>query len=241
MEKKAIIIGASSGIGRALALLYAGRGYKVGITGRRAHLLHELRNSNPSAFIVKCFDIDDTASVYENLNQLVAELDGVSVVILSSGTGKRNPELNPEYEIETIKTNVAGFTVVSTWAYNFFEKQGYGNFAAISSIAGLRGFALSPSYSSSKGYQMRYLESLRQKARNSGKNIFVTDIRAGFVDTAMGQGEGAFWKSSPEVAAEQIFKAICRRKGIVYVTGRWFFVALLMRLVPNFIFEQLKL
>ncbi len=241
MGKSAIIVGASSGIGRALAELLAEQGYRVGITGRRESLLDQIKSQSPESFFVKTFDIDNYLEIQEHLNQLAFELGGVDLFILSSGTGKRNPDLQLSYEEQTFKTNINGFTAAINWAYKYFEERGGGSIAAISSVAGTRGFGMSPSYSASKSYQMTYLEALRQKSLTAKNKIFVTDIRPGFVDTAMGTGEGAFWIAPVSKSARQIMRAVNRKKGVAYVTRRWFFVALFLRLIPSVIFERVKL
>ena len=241
MAKRAIVVGATSGIGRALAQLLVQNGYTVGITGRRISLLEEIEVSDPQNYRIKQFDIDNYNSVSSNLNELCDMLGGVELLVLSSGTGWRNIDLALEYETATVKTNALGYTAVINWAYKYFEAKGSGSMAAISSIAGIRGFSVSPSYSGSKAYQMKYLEALRQKAKTARNGILITDIRAGFVDTAMGNGAGSFWIASPQKVAMQILKAINKRKSIVYVTKRWFFIAWLLRIIPNFIYERIRL
>ncbi|HBG24122.1 MAG: hypothetical protein A2X17_05425 [Bacteroidetes bacterium GWF2_41_61] len=241
MDKRAIVVGASSGIGKGLAELLVRDGYVVGITGRREALLNDLYNTAPNSYVVKSFDVDDYSNIESNLSELANQLGDVELFILSSGTGKRNPELELSYEIMTLNTNVTGFTTVINWAYKYFEKRGGGYLSAITSIAGFRGFSMSPSYSASKSFQMRYMEALRQKSRCDGNKISITDIRPGFVDTVMGNGEGAFWIAPVQKSSVQILSAVKRRKGVVYITKRWFFVALFLRLIPNAIFERVRL
>lgn len=240
MSKRAIIVGASSGIGKGLAKLLSEEGYKVGITGRRENLLNELMQSNPESYVVKVFDLNEYENVKDNLDQLLNELGDVDLFILSSGTGKRNPHLELIYEVNTSLTNVMGFTAAINWAYKYFEKRGGGKLAAISSIAGTRGFAMSPSYSASKSFQIRYLESLRQKSRASGGKITVTDIRPGFVDTDMGNGEGAFWIAPVEKASKQILRGIKKNREVIFVTKRWFLISLFLKIIPGFIYERVK-
>lgn len=242
MRKKAIVIGATSGIGKAFAHLLVKKGYNVGILGRRANLLEEIKASDPSHYVTKQVDVDNYLSVSSSLDELCDMLGGgVDLVLLSSGTGWRNEDLNLEYETSTVKTNVLGFTAVVNWAYKYFQEREGGSIVAISSITGFRGFSLSPSYSASKSFQMKYLEALRQKAKTSGNIISITDIRAGFVDTAMGQGPGAFWVASPEKAAREIFTAVKNKKSIAYVSRRWVLVAWLLRVIPSFIYERISL
>jgi len=218
--KKTIIIGATSGIGKELAKILADKNYLVGITGRRENNLEEIRESKPESYIIKSFDCT-TESNSEKLNELVNELGGLDLLVMSSGTGDLNENLNYEIERKTIDLNVHAFTEIVDWTFNFFKKQGKGHLTAISSIAGIRGIRIAPSYNASKAYQINYLEGLRQNAKKTGKSIFVTDIRPGFVDTDMAKGEGQFWVATKEKAAKQIFNLIKRKRDIGYVTKRW--------------------
>ena len=191
--KKAIIIGASSGIGKGLAKLLVENDYKVGITGRRTELLNELKQIKPNSFFVKTFDATDTKTSIEKLEELISELGGLDLLILSSGTGELNENLDFEIERKIIDLNVTGFTNIVDRAYRYFEKQGFGHLVAISSIAGIRGSRQAPAYNATKAYQINYLEGLRQKSIKTKKPIYVTDIRPGLVDTKMAKGEGLFW------------------------------------------------
>jgi short-subunit dehydrogenase len=170
---------------------------------------------------------------------LVSELGGLDLLFFSSGTGELNKPLNFSIEKRTIDTNILGFTYVADWAFNYFEKQQSGHLVAISSIAGLRGNGVAPSYNASKAYQINYLEGLRQKATKLKTQIFVTDIRPGFVDTAMAKGEGQFWVASVNKASEQIFKAIQKKKKVVYVTKRWLIISLLLKSIPRIVYDRL--
>lgn len=170
---------------------------------------------------------------------LTDELGGLDLLVLSSGTGKINPELDINIEQGINALNVAGFTAVANWAFNFFQKQAFGQFAAITSIAGIRGSRQAPAYFASKAYQINYLESLRQKATNTKLPIYITDIRPGFVDTAMAAGENLFWVASAEKAARQIFRAIENKRDIAYVTKRWRIIGFLFWILPKFIHKRL--
>lgn len=237
--KKAIIVGASSGIGKALALFLADHGYKVGITGRRNELLVELQQQKPDQFIAKSFDVKDVHDIAEQLETLVYELGGLDLLILSSGTGNFNPNLDFDIEKDTIDTNVAGFTCVIDWAFNFFQTQQFGHLASISSIAGLRGGKAAPAYNASKAYQISYFEALRQKVHKLKMPIALTDIRPGFVATDMAKGPGQFWVASPEKAAQQILDAILQQQKVVYVTKRWRIIALLLKCIPRFLYDRM--
>jgi len=237
--KKAIVVGASSGIGKQLAIILADKGYKVGITGRRDQLLLNLQATKPESFIVSCFDVSHVDEVPLQLQKLADKLGGLDLLVLSSGTGKINPALNTVFEQQTNAVNVAGFTAVADWAFNFFEQQCHGHFAAITSVAAIRGNRQAPAYGASKAYQVNYLEALRQKATKTKLPVYVTDIRPGFVDTPMAQAENMFWVAPVGKAAEQILKALENRRDVVYITKRWRVVAFLFRMVPGFLFKRM--
>ncbi|MGE0076456.1 MAG: SDR family NAD(P)-dependent oxidoreductase [Bacteroidales bacterium] len=237
--KRAIVIGASSGMGKGLATLLAENDYKVGITGRKTELLEELKTTKPNSFLIKAFDATDTNSTIDMLEELTAELGGLDLLILSSGTGDLNENLNFEIEKKVIDLNVIGFTNIADWAFNYFEKQKYGHLVAITSAAGIRGSRHAPSYNATKSYQINYLEGLRQKSTKLKNPIFVTDIRPGLVDTNMAKGDGLFWVMPVDKVVKQILKAITRKKKVVYVTKRWGVIARILKILPRFIYDRM--
>jgi len=237
--KKAIIIGATSGIGKGLARLLAGDNYKVGLTGRRTELLNELKRENPGSYFIKPFDVAGPEIAVEKLEELKTELGGLDLLIISSGTGDINEKLDFDIEKRTIDTNIIGFTCIAGWAFNYFEKQKFGQLVAISSIGGLRGSRKAPAYNATKAYQINYLEGLRQKAAKLKEPIFVTDIRPGLVDTEMAKGEGLFWVMPVEKTVKQIYRAIIRKRKVAYITKRWQLIAVLMKRIPRAIYDRM--
>jgi short-subunit dehydrogenase len=237
--KKAIIVGATSGIGKELANVLANNNYKVGITGRRTQLLQELKQHNPDQFVVRTFDVTETDAVPGHLQELVNELGGLDLLVLSSGTGELNKPLDFKIEKGTIDVNVSGFTCVTDWSFNYFWKQKAGHFVNISSIAGIRGSGIATAYNASKAFQINYLEGLRQKATKLKLPVTITDIRPGFVDTPMAKGEGQFWVVPVEKAAAQIFGVIRKKKRVAYISKRWWLIAILLKLIPKFLYEKM--
>jgi len=236
--KKAIIIGATSGIGKELVKLLISNDYKVGLTGLHTNGIEKLRLNNPEQLELRYFDCTKESSS-ERITELVASLGGLDLLIFSAGIGHLNG--NPGFEVENQanKLNVLAFTEIADWSYCFFKKQGKGHFVTISSIAGLRGYRVAPAYHAAKSYQISYLEALKQKAYRSGKPIYITDIRPGFVETEMSAGKNQFWVTSKEKAAKQIFKLIKRRKGMGYVSRRWQIIAIIMKLLPRWIHRRM--
>ena len=166
-------------------------------------------------------------------------MGGLDLFIISAGRGTLNLKLDFDLEDKINKLNVIAFTNLVNWGMLFFEKQGFGHLANISSVASQRGGGLAPAYHASKAYQASYFEGMAQRAAHSKSNIYITDIRPGFVKTPMLQGKEMFWTSTKEKAAVQIVNAIKRKKRIVYITKRWRFAAWVFRRIPWFIFKKM--
>jgi NADP-dependent 3-hydroxy acid dehydrogenase YdfG len=237
--KKAIVAGASSGLGRGVAEILANNNFRVAVTGRRANLLEEIKTLYPGNIICSGFDVTDLSHLPSNLNRIVEELGGLDLFVISAGGGFLNDELDFNIEKQTIDLNISAFTAMADWAYNYFRKQGHGQLAAISSVAGLRGIRHAPAYNASKAYQIIYLEGLRQKTTYLKLPITITDIRPGFVDTPNAKGEGRFWQASVAKASRQIASAILNKKDVAYVTKRWWLIAMIMKTVPRLIYNKI--
>lgn len=236
--KKAIVIGASSGIGRELAIILSKNGYAVCATGRRTELLNSLRAELSEASFVRKMDISDTANAIKTFNSINDDFNGTDLVVISAGTGYLNPDLQWSKEKATIDVNVTGFSALAGAAYCHFKQQGSGHLVGISSIAALRGGGDAPSYFASKAFSSNYLQGLRHKSAKSKIPIYITDIRPGFVDTAMAQGVGLFWVQTPEKAAGQIFTAIQKKRKTAYITKRWILVAWILKILPDMIYHR---
>lgn len=238
--KKIIIVGATSGIGEGLVCRYAENGcVKIGIIGRRRDLLDNLCASYPDVCESAVCDVTDVARAEVVLNGLVERLGGLDLLILSAGTGDLNPSLDYRIESEALQLNVVSWTFIVDWSIRFFEKQGSGHLAAITSVGGLRGNGIAPAYNATKAFQINYLEGMRQRVVSSRMPIVVTDIRPGFVDTAMAKGEGLFWKAPVDKVARQIVKGLEHKRSIVYVTRRWRIVAGLWKCIPDGLFVRM--
>ncbi len=237
--KKAIIIGASSGIGRALALALAKDGYAVGLVARRADLLAELKEEIGAAAVLRVVDVTQIGDNLGLIKELAKELGGLDLVVLNAGVGHINKDLDWEKEKDAIDVNVTGFTALAGAAYKYFEEQGHGHIVGISSVVALRGIGASPAYSASKAFISNYLQGLRQKGAKAKLDIAITDIKPGFVDTKMAKGATTFWMASPELAAHQILQAIIRKKSHAYVTRRWRLIGWLFKILPDCIYNKI--
>lgn len=234
-----VIIGATSGIGKALFEKYASGDNRICIVGRRANLLEELSRKYPSKTISVKADITNLEEIDRAINALHKEMEHIDLAIVCSGTGDINATLDYNVERPTIDTNVIGWTYVIDMFYHIFELQGHGHLVAITSAGGLRGEPMAPAYSASKAYQINYMEALRKKAYKSGRQITVTDICPGLVDTAMAKGEGLFWIMPVEKVANQIIAAIRKKKSKAYVTKRWHILAIINKSIPYYLYKRM--
>jgi short-subunit dehydrogenase len=226
---KAIVIGSSTGIGRALAQVLAEHGYEVGLAGRNLPLMEELAAALPTRGYVMAMDISRTEEARSRLRQLVDDMGDVELIVVNSGVGHHDPDW--EQELEIIEVNVRGFAAVASAALDYFVERGSGHIVGITSIAGLRG--LRAAYSGSKAFGSVYLEALRLRADYAGADVTVTDVMPGFVATPMTEGrKDMFWVATAEEAARQIYDAIRKKKRHVYVTRRWRLMAWVMKLMP---------
>lgn len=240
--KRVVIVGATSGIGKDVALCMLQRGWLLGIAGRREELLEELRAEYPENVIAYPIDImkDDAA---ERLVYLIEQRGGMDLFFLSSGMGRQNPYLEEEIEVRTAETNVVGFIRVITAAYRYFEVKGEGHIAIVSSIAGTKGLGGAPAYSATKRFQNTYMEALAQLARIKNMDICLTDIRPGFVDTALLNTKDHKYPmlmQSNKVAAA-IMYALDKRRRIAVVDWRYRVLVFFWRLIPRWLWERLKI
>jgi len=184
-QKKAIIMGASSGMGKELAKILSGNDYIVGLAARRIDLLSELQKALPNKSFIQQIDISKPEEAEIKFKEMINEMGGVDLVVISSGYGDLNSKLNWPPEKATIDVNVTGFALIAGISMQHFLERGSGHLVGISSIAALRGQRSAPAYAASKAFVSNYLEGLRHIAIKSRKPILVTDVQPGFVKTPM--------------------------------------------------------
>lgn len=234
---KIIIIGASSGMGKEMALRYAAEGHLVGITGRRATLLTEIKNRFPKNILSYCLDVTGTENEKQFL-QMISDLGGLDLLIYNAGFGEPSKTLDVKTEMQITRTNALGCVEIVGTAFNYFLKKGRGQIAVTSSVAALRGNSWTPAYSASKAFVSNYAEGLNIKARVLKADVVITDIRPGFVDTKPANVQGRFWVASTQKATAQIVQAIEKKKRVAYITRRWWLVAQLLKLVPFGVYKR---
>ena len=233
---KAVIVGASSGIGLEVARLFIQRGWTVGVAARRVDLLQTI-----GAADVEQIDVT-SADAPEKLMQLVDRLGGMDLFFYASGIGKQNRELTPDIELATVETNGLGFTRMIGCAYRYFAQQGRGHIAAITSIAGTKGLGPAPAYSATKAMQNVYLQALEQQANARKLDIRFTDIRPGFVDTALLSGTFHYpMMLKPQAVAREIVSAIEHHKHIRVIDWKYRILTAVWRRIPRCIWRRIKL
>ncbi len=234
--KRAIVIGASSGIGQEVAKLLISQGWTVGVAARRIERMQGI-----GAVAVEQIDVT-TGEATTALERLINKTGGMDLFFYASGIGKQNRELSEDIELATLETNGVGFTRMIGAAYRYFASHGGGHIAAITSIAGTKGLGPAPAYSATKALQNVYLQALEQQANSRGLNIRFTDIRPGFVDTDLLSGDFRYpLMLRPEKVAEEIVHAIKQRQHIRIIDWKYRLLTAFWRRVPRFAWRRFKL
>ena len=242
-RRRAIVVGASSGMGAAIVRQLAGEGYQVAALARRREKLDELAAScaeAPGRVVVRAHDASNTDEVPGLVEELARELGGLDLFVFAAGI---MPEVEPnEYDtgkdLAMLEINFGGCVAWCNEVAKLFRTQRYGTIVGISSVAGDRGRKGNPMYGSTKAAMNHYLEALRNRLSEVG--VHVCTIKPGFVDTVMTQGKDVFWLISPEQAARSILSAARNRVNTRYVPLRWGVVMGVIRMIPSAIFRHLN-
>jgi short-subunit dehydrogenase len=237
--KKAVVMGATSGIGLEVAKLLARHGWQVAVAGRRSDLLMELVQENDRITHWAQIDVTD-ADAPERLLALVGSLGGMDLYVHSSGVGWQNKSLDLHKEQVTVDTNCMGFTQMLATVFDYLSSHQGGHIAAISSIAGTKGLGAAPAYSASKAFQQHYLESLTQLASMRKLPITVTDIRPGFVETPLLSDARFPLKMNAQRVARAIVAAIHRRDAVCTIDWRYSLLVRFWRLLPRWVWTRLS-
>ena len=239
--KRAIIIGATSGIGQEVAKCLLLEGWQIGIAGRRQSALETLQQAAPEQIEIQALDVtrEDAA---EKLNMLIDKVGGMDLFLLSSGIGFQNMKLDMEVELNTARTNVEGFTRMVDTAFAYFRKNGGGHLAVISSIAGTKGLGVAPAYSATKRFQNTYIDALEQLAHLQKLNIHFTDIRPGFVATdLLNDGKRYPMLMKADKVGWHIARALKRKKRVAVIDWRYRILVFFWKMIPRRIWKHLPI
>jgi short-subunit dehydrogenase len=234
-------MGATSGIGEALCHLFVGAGWKVGIAGRREERLIEIQETAPQQISYAVIDICKNKATDE-LASFINNLGGIDYYLHVSGIGFQNKELNLTTELNTIDTNITGFTRMVDTVFNYMKENGGGHIGIISSVAGSKALGTAPAYSATKCFNNRYIQALTQLSRMNQHNISFTTIKPGFVRTAILNPEKHYpMLMSKDYASQLIFKALLHKKRSKIIDWRYAILVGLLQLIPNVIWERLRI
>lgn len=236
--RRAVIIGATSGIGYEVAQLLLAEGWYLGIAGRRRENLL-FQKKSPDRIKICALDIRKEGAENE-LEKLIGELGGMDLFLQSSGIGFQNFELSPDIELNTLETNGTGFVRMVGYAFRHFRQQGKGHIAIISSIAGTKGLGIAPAYSATKRFQNTYIDALEQLSRMHHLHISFTDIRPGFVATGLlNDGKHYPMLMSPKTVAAHIVRALHRKQRIAVIDWRYRLLVFFWKLIPAGIWKRM--
>jgi short-subunit dehydrogenase len=241
----ALVVGASSGIGEALARRLAADGSRVALVARREDELRRIMDEINDAAggeraIAVAHDVRAVGEAPELVQEIARRLGGLDLVIFAAGAmpAVAIDEYDTGKDRQMLEVNLLGAVAWLNPVAERMARLGRGTIVGIGSVAGDRGRAPNPVYCTSKAGFHAYLEALRNRVAKLG--VKVVTIKPGFVDTAMTRGkEGLFWVISADRAAEIILKKA--KSGVVtaYVPARWRLVMTIVRSIPSFIFSKL--
>lgn len=239
--KRIVIVGASSGIGRRVAADLAAKGHMVGVCARREDRLRALSEEHPGRIVYRAIDVTDPACP-EQLLGLIRDLGGMDTLLLASGVGFANADLDADLDERILAVNACGFTRVVNTAYKYYKECGGGLIAAITSVAGTKGMGLAPTYSATKRYQQTYLQAIAQLSKMQRANVKVTDIRPGFIRTPLLDPNKSYpLTMALDYAAPLVEKALERAPRVAYIDRRWGLIASAWRLIPACAWESAPL
>lgn len=247
--RRALVVGASTGMGAALVRQLVREGYAVGALARNGDALEELARecrelgaTSGGRVVVRAHDVTDFEAVPALFEELVKDLGGLDLYVFSAGV---MPSIEPrEYSTSTdfhiVDVNLKGCIAWTNQVAQLFQTQRSGTIVGISSIAGDRGRKGNPVYCTSKAAMNTYLEALRNRLSEVG--VHVCTIKPGYVATRMTEGmDGLFWVASPQKAAAQILAAARSRANTRYVLRRWWIVGTIIKSIPSFLFRHLNI
>lgn len=242
--KRAIVMGATSGIGLEVVKVLAAQGWIVGIAGRRQERLDAIASEISRVKATACIDVTHEDAT-ERLDALIDRLGGMDLYFHSSGIGYQNPCLDADKEMRTVITDALGATRMIIHAYKYFENHPNrpGHLAVISSIAGTKGLGAAPAYSASKRFVNCYMEALDQLRHiNKTTHIHLHDIRPGFVRTALLDDGGKYpFQLNPHTVAKEIVSGIARNKSVITVDWKYRIVVFFWKLLPRCLWVRMKI
>jgi short-subunit dehydrogenase len=241
-EKKIIwITGASSGIGKALAIKFAEKGWTVAASARRENLLEDLNKFNPNIYSFP-LDVTEIENCKLIANKIIEKFGGIDICVF--GTGMHDPKSEKRFNLnkirEIMEVNYFGTMNSINSIYEYFSEKKNGQISIISSVAGYRGLPAAGAYCASKAALTSYAESLNFDMRM--KNVRVSLISPGFIKTPM-TDQNDFpmpMIKSPEFAANEIFKGLTEKKSFeIHFPKAFTYFLKFLQILPSSIYFKL--
>lgn len=232
--KNIVIVGASSGIGMAVAEAFASRGVRVGLAARHTSALKAIKDKYPDMIEYESIDVTHNDAP-KKLEELIDKLGGMDIYFHVAGIGYDNPTLDPHREAEMIATNAAGFARMVSAAYGYFrDGKRKGRIVAVTSVAGTNGIGEMAAYSASKKCAQTYMVALEQLAHKEKVDIEFTDIRPGWIRTPLLDDEKKYpMEMTLDYVVPQIIRAIVRYPRVAYIDARWGAVCAAWKAIPD--------
>ncbi|TKB55482.1 SDR family NAD(P)-dependent oxidoreductase [Ferrimonas aestuarii] len=237
-QLSAIIVGANAGLSQMLAQKLSAEGVQLGLLAANLDGIAPLLEQLPDNTLAQEIDIFDSNSARDQFNQLWQQMNGAHLVIINTAASHQDLELPWQEEKMVIDVNVSGFTALTNLAFANLCEQGYGQLAAMTSVAGERGGANS-AFHATKAFQQNYLEGLRLHAQRKKLPVTISDLRLGFIEKMQAKGSKA-WGANLHKMTNQILNDLKKAKHTIYVTRRWRLISWLTRLLPEFIYNKRK-
>ena len=242
----AVVVGASSGIGEAIARKLADEGYKLALLARRKENLDAIcEEINQKYGEIRAYAYQHDVTKYDEVpalfQQILQELQTIDIFVYNSGVMYtiKESEYDFEKDLHTMQVNTLGAMAWLGQAASVFEQMGAGHLVGISSVAGDRGRIGNPPYHSAKAALSVYLESLRNRLTRKG--VHVLTVKPGYVKTELlAQIEAKLPAITPEKAANDIYRAVKRNRQVLYTPWWWQHIMLVVRHIPSFIFRKMN-
>ncbi|MEM6628797.1 MAG: SDR family oxidoreductase [Bacteroidota bacterium] len=239
-----LILGANSDIGRAIAHAFAEKGYPLQLAARNVERLVNDVSDYAIRYGVEALLYEFDARNWQIHQAFYDSLDpkpGIVICVFGFYPDQERAEVEPELLRETLETNFLGAVSILQISANYMQDRGEGTLVGISSVAGDRGRAKNYIYGSAKAGFSAFLSGLRNRLHNS--EVHVLTVKPGFVYTAMTEGMDLppSLTAKPEQVAKDVFRAVKKKKNVLYSRWMWRYIMLIIKNIPEVIFKRLDL
>lgn len=249
-NKKAIVIGASSGMGREVAKRLGREGYDVGLVARRIDLLKSLQEEIPTHSYISQIDVTHP-NARKQLADLIEQMGGIDLAVIGIAAYLDNRKSNDPNSYatsnnwtekeRTLNVDAKGFIAMADVFLDHFKRKKQGHLVGISSTSGQRGSAMSPVYSAAKACISCYMEAERNYMVQNNIDVQISDVVAGWVaveHSPLGEDPSAYWEITVQEAGQVIVDGIKSQDKVIYVPKKVLLVACLLKYLPDYIYNR---